>query len=331
MSVRWAIIGCGDIANKRVAPAINREPRSELVAVVRRNEAQSQEFARRHGVPQALTSFAHAITLEDANAFYIATPVYLHAPQTIAAAEAGKHVLVEKPMALSSEECNRMIDACRQNGVKLGVAYYRRFYEIYRLNRELILAGKLGDIQLARVLVSGWFGMPPEEDGYWRVDPKQGGGGPLQDIGSHRLDLLLDLFGFVSSVTARIGTSVLDIPVEDHAHVVLQFASGVEASLTCSWNIAAGRDEWEVFGTKGTFSASPLNGRDVMIEIGGRSERREVPVDENIHYPLIEDFVTAIVDNREPTVTGEQGRDVTRVIEAAYESARRGRTVVLDR
>ncbi len=330
MSLRWAIIGCGDIANKRVAPAINREPRSELIAVVRRHEESCRDFARRHGASLAITSFAHAITLDEVDVFYVATPVYLHAPQTIAAAEAGKHVLVEKPMALNTGECCKMIEACRANGVKLGVAYYRRFYEIYNLTQELIQSGGLGDIRLARVLVSEPYQIQPHEDGYWRVDPAQGGGGPLQDIGSHRIDLLLDLFGPVSEVTAVTGTSTLNIPVEDHVHVVIRFASGVEAVLTCAWHIAARRDEWEILGTRGNLKAAPLNGNEVTIEKNGRQEHRLVQVHENIHYPLIEDFTSAVLENREPRVTGEQGREVTRLIETAYESARQNRPVRMD-
>lgn len=327
MTLRWAVIGCGDIAEKRVAPAINRESRSCLHAVVRRDEAKCRDFAARHGATHALNSFAAAVALDEVDAVYIATPVYLHAAQTMASALAGKHVLVEKPMALTADECAEMTDACRTHGVTLGVAYYRRFYPKVRAMQDLIAAGDLGEPQFVRAFTGGRYRINRGEQGSWRTIPEQGGGGPLQDIGSHRIDLMLALFGPIRRVKAEIGNATLDAPVEDHAHLLFEFANGMKGALHCTWNLGVGRDEWEVYGTEGGASTRDLNGPELVIERGGDREVRSLPADANLHFPLIEDFVEAALSGRDPEIPGEQGRETTRVIEAAYLSAREGKAV----
>src|SRR3954453_20375818 len=132
MPVRWGLLGCGDIARKRVAGAIIDDPTSRLVAAGRRDPDRLGEFCQAFGVERGYTSDAELLADPEVDAVYVATPVRLHLPQTLAAAAVGKHVLVEKPMALSAAECDRMIEACRRAGVRLGVAYYRRFYPIVR-------------------------------------------------------------------------------------------------------------------------------------------------------------------------------------------------------
>src|SRR6266850_5875990 len=121
--VRWGLIGCGDIAKKRVAPALRDSAQSELVAVSRAKAELAEAFAKQFGVGKWYADWYDMLRDTEIDAIYIATPVHLHAPQTIAAAEAGKHVLCEKPMALNVAECDRMIDAARSQRVKLGVAY----------------------------------------------------------------------------------------------------------------------------------------------------------------------------------------------------------------
>ena len=146
MAIRWGIIGCGDVARKRVAGAIQNDPNSELVAVCRRNEKKLREFADEFRVSTATTSAEELIALPEIDAVYIATPVNLHCPQTIAAAETGKHVLVEKPMAMSTAECDEMIAACSKADVRLGVAYYRPFYPVVYRIQQLIAAGEIGTV-----------------------------------------------------------------------------------------------------------------------------------------------------------------------------------------
>jgi predicted dehydrogenase len=141
MQVRWGLLGCGDIARKRVARAINDDPHSRLVGACRRDPSRLQAFCSAFGVERAYTRDADLLADPDLDAVYIATPVHLHLPQTLAAAAAGKHVLVEKPMALSVAECDRMIEACQRHGVLLGIAYYRRFYPVVDRIKQAVAAG----------------------------------------------------------------------------------------------------------------------------------------------------------------------------------------------
>src|SRR6266850_6794364 len=128
----WGLIGCGDIARKRVAPAIRDSASCELIAINRAQSELAAPFAKQFGARRWFLDWKKLLRDDEIDAAYIATPVHLHAEQTIAAAEAGKHVLCEKPMAMNVGECNRMIEACRANGVRLGISYYRRFYPVVK-------------------------------------------------------------------------------------------------------------------------------------------------------------------------------------------------------
>ncbi|HEX2491865.1 MAG TPA: Gfo/Idh/MocA family oxidoreductase, partial [Blastocatellia bacterium] len=130
--LRWGLIGCGDISRKRVAPALQDIPDCEFIAVSRARVDLAEAFVNEFGAKRWYGDWRELIANDEIDAVYIATPVYLHAEQTLAAAEAGKHVLCEKPMAMNPDECEQMIAACRFEGVTLGVAYYRRFYPVIR-------------------------------------------------------------------------------------------------------------------------------------------------------------------------------------------------------
>lgn len=322
MSIRWGIIGCGDVARKRVAGAIQNDPNSELVAVCRRDETKLRKFADDFEVSIATTSAEEVIASAEVDAVYIATPVNLHCPQTIAAASAGKHVLVEKPMAMSTAECDEMIAACADADVRLSVAYYRPFYPVIHRIQELIQAGEIGKVLSVSATTCTPFAIDPGEDGYWRVLPEAGGGGALMDIGSHRLDLFLRLFGPVSDVKAQCGTVAASYQADDVATLAMRFESGVHGVLHCCFGSSTDPDEFAVLGTKGRLVSRPLNGGELIIEHGrDRTTEQHSPA-ANFNSPLIADFSTAILESRLPLVSGEVGRDVNRVMEQAYASSR---------
>lgn len=320
MTIRWGIIGCGDVARKRVAAAIQEETRSELVSVCRRNQAKLDVFQREFDVPSTTTSADELIASPDIDAIYIATPVSLHYPQTIACARAGKHVLVEKPMAMNTSECEEMISACRDGGVKLGVAFYRPFYPVVRRMHELIEAGDIGRVLSVSAVTSTPFAINSDEDGYWRVVPELGGGGALMDIGSHRLDLFLRMFGPIRRIKALCGTVAANYDSDDLAHVIVEFESGAHGTLQCYFGTPIDPDEFSVIGTKGRLVGRPLNNGDLFIEKGGGTQVEHHPPHENFNTPLISDFVSAILEDHAPFVSAEQGREVNRVMEMAYQS-----------
>lgn len=319
MTIRWGLIGVGDIANKRVAAAIQADPNSELVAVCRRSELELQQFAQQFAAPHWFTDVDELLGLDELDAVYIATPVDCHLPHTLAAARAGKHVLVEKPMALDPDQCEQMISACLAANVRLGVAYYRRFYPVVLRAQSLIASGQLGRI-LSIGCVTGNSNRFPADN--WRVIRARGGGGPLMDIGSHRLDVFLQLLGEVHCVQACMMDSP-DFDAEQVATVMVQFNSGAHGVLQSYFGTVDTPDRLEIIGTDGRVTIEDLNQGDLMLGTAAGQTRESHPPADNLHGPLIEDFALAIMQNREPEITGPIGKKTNQIMQNAYSGAGR--------
>ncbi|MEQ8789557.1 MAG: Gfo/Idh/MocA family oxidoreductase [Pirellulaceae bacterium] len=322
MTVRFGLIGCGDVAWKRVARALRQATGSQLVAACRRDVEKLKAFCDEFDVPRRYTSDAELLADGEVDAVYIATPVYLHRRQTQAAAKAGKHVLVEKPMAMTVDDCTDMIDACARHDVRLGVAYYRRFYPAVRRIEELLAAGDLGAPMAATVVTACAPPIFPEEEGSWRVRLEDGGGGALMDIGSHRINLLLHLFGEVAEVVAVCGNIASRYEAEDAASLLIAFSSGVQASLQCLFGPADDPDYFSIVGTEGRVTCVPLNGGELVVERGGERRLESLPPHENFCLPLVKDFIAAIKEGRDPLVGGDEGRLTNLIMETAYQDAR---------
>ena len=310
MRIRWGLIGCGDIARKRVAPALRDSSLCELIAVSRARAELAESFANEFGARRWCADWHDLLMDYEIDAIYIATPVHLHAEQAIAAAERGKHVLCEKPMALNVAECDRIIDACRSNDVKLGVAYYRHFYPAVRRVKELINSGELGVPVVVQVNAFEWFDPEPSSERAWLLEQELSGGGPMFDFGCHRIEVLLDLLGDICDVKATRGNAFFDREVEDVAVANFQFDRGACGTLTVTHAAHEPQDTLDLFFTEGSIHIPVLN-EGTMRVVTKNGERTEVhPNAANIHQPLIEDFASAVLENRDPIVTGEIGRAV---------------------
>jgi predicted dehydrogenase len=249
------------------------------------------------------------------DAIYVATPVHLHAEQTIAAAERGKHVLCEKPMALNVADCDRMIAACRANDVKLGVAYYRHFYPAVRRVKELVDSGELGVPVVVQVNAFEWFDPLQSDPRAWLINKSLSGGGPMFDFGCHRIEVLLDILGEVRDVKATLANTFFDREVEDTATAVFQFERGTCGTLTVTHAVREAQDTFALFCSHGSIHIPVLNAGTMRV-VTPDGERIEThPNAANIHQPLIDDFAAAILENRDPIVTGEIGRAVALVEE----------------
>lgn len=315
--VGWALIGCGDIARKRVAPALRDAPNSRLVSVSRENAATVEQAAKELGAEKAFADWREQVADPEAQAVYVATPVDVHAEQTVAAAEAGKHVLCEKPMAMSAAECDRMIDACRTNGVKLGVAYYRRFYPVLRRIRELLASGQIGRPVVAQINAFERFDRKPGEPRSWLLDPARAGGGPMMDFGSHRIEVFLHLLGPLRLEHAETGRVLFEREVEDTATVLFE-ADGVRVQLTVTHAAAEPQDTLDVFCSEGSLHVRALNSGDLRVWTpDGETSEQHAP-HANFHQPLVEDFLAAILEDREPTVDGATGRLVQEHLDRIY-------------
>ena len=313
--VRWGLIGCGDVARKRVAPALRDSALCELVAVSRARSELAASFAREFGARRWSADWHDFLMDYEIDAIYVATPVHLHAEQTIAAAERGKHVLCEKPMALNVAECDRMIAACRANDVKLGVAYYRHFYPAVRRVKELVDSGELGVPVVAQINAFEWFDPTQSDPRAWLINRSLSGGGPMFDFGCHRIEVLIDIFGDVREVKATLANTFFDREVEDTATALFQFERGTCGTLTVTHAAREPQDTFDLFCSHGSIHIPVLN-EGTMRVVTPDGERIEThPNAANIHQPLIDDFATAVLENRDPIVTGEIARAVALIEE----------------
>jgi len=319
--VRWGLIGCGDIARKRVAPALRELESCVLVAINRANAELAASFATEFGARRWYADWRELLLDHEIDAVYVATPVHLHAEQTIAAAETGKHVLCEKPMAMNVAECDRMIAACRANNVRLGVAYYRHFYPVVRRVKELIDSGELGVPIVVQINAFEWFDPKTSDARSWLIEKQLSGGGPMFDFGCHRIEVLLDLFGPIIEVKATLANTLFDREVEDFATAVFQFESGACGTLTVSHAALEPQDTFDLFCSGGSIHIPILN-QGTMRVLTSDGERIEThPNASNIHQPLIEDFTRAILEHRDPIVTGAIGHTVALVEEKIYSAS----------
>jgi 1,5-anhydro-D-fructose reductase (1,5-anhydro-D-mannitol-forming) len=305
--LNWIVIGIGDIATRRVIPAIQAEPRGLLYGLVTRDPAKAAPYNTR-----VWTTLDEALLDPGVEAVYVATPVFLHAPQTIQSLRAGKHVLCEKPMAMNEDEARSMVQTAEESGRILGVAYYRRTYPKLRRAKQLLEAGVIGKPVLAELTSHGWF---DEGEGQrsWLIDPAKAGGGPLYDIASHRIDVLNFLFGEPQRVSAHLSNAVHHYAVEDNATVMIEYAGGVRGIVDVRWHSKVKRDECRIRGTEGEMDLSPLNGPE-FIYPGGRES---IPPHANLHYPMIENFVDAVLGKAQLLSSGASSCCTDWVIERA--------------
>jgi len=295
-TVNWVVAGIGDIARKRVIPAIQSEPRSRLYGFVTRDPAKAAAY---NGA-RSWASIEQAVADPAVDAVYIALPVAFHAGAAIAALRAGKHVLCEKPMAINFAESERMVDggraASRASGRLFGVSYYRRLYPKLLRAKSLIAEGVIGRPLLAEAHCHSWFEIEGRE---WLADPALSGGGPLYDIGSHRIDLMNFLFGKPERACGFRSNAIHRIAVEDSATVLMQFPGGVHAVIDARWNSRIARDQFRIIGENGEIVLDPLNGPELRLgpepRAAGRTEL--LPPHTNLHFPIVENFVDAILAN----------------------------------
>ena len=284
--LHWVLAGIGDIARKRVIPAIQSEPRSTLYGFVTRDAAKVQQFPG----AKAWITVEEAVADPAVDAVYIALPVALHANTAITALRAGKHVLCEKPMALHFAQAEQMVAEARASRRLLGVSYYRRLYPKLIRARQLVKEGAIGRPLLAEANCHGWLHVEGRD---WLTDPALAGGGPLYDTASHRIDAMNFLFGKVERARGLLSNAVHRMGVEDSATVLMQLPGGVHGVVDVRWNSHVARDQFRIIGEDGEINLDPLNSPE--LRVAGRVE--VLPPHENLHYPVVENFADAVLAN----------------------------------
>ncbi len=345
MTVKWGVIGAGGIASRRTIPeGLLPSPQCELVALMDVDPGRAAAAAQRFGVRQWFTRAEDLLALPEVEAVYIATPNCYHKEQTVAAARAGKHVLVEKPMALSERDAEEMVTACRRAGVQLMVAYMMRFHAHHQRLKAMIEAGELGQVTFGRAQLTCWY--PPIPDA-WRQDARLSGGGAFIDMGTHCLDLLEMLIGKVKRLSAFAGTLAFDYPVEDTATVLLEFESGAQGVVDASFCVPdeASQNVLEVRGTRGAVVADHTIGQEAggtmtavtLGQVGGYDAQqarsaapaaRPIEVEPvNTYRAEVEYFVECIEQDREPFSGGAEAIRFVALTEAIYRAARTGQVL----
>ncbi len=315
--ISWGLIGCGDISRRRVAPALRDLDNCDLYAVTRKRADLVEDFANKFGATWT-GLWQELLENDNIQAVYIATPVYLHARQTIAAAKHGKHILCEKPMAMSARECDEMINACAENNVTLGIAYYRHFYPVIHRMKELLSQCRIGDVVAIHMNAFSAFDPDPSHPRHWLVEPSKSGGGPMMDVGCHRIEVMLNLLGAIKITRSIVSNVHLNRDVEDTATALFSFSSGVHGVLSVSHAIFEKADTLRIYGTAGSLHVPNLNRGKLIIETKEGKETEEHPPHPNLHLPLIKAFTDSLLHNRPFDVPGETGREVNAVLDQIY-------------
>jgi predicted dehydrogenase len=329
MSLRFGIIGCGDIAANSFAPSLLKSARAELVAVCRRDLGQARDFAARFGDCTAYDSAEALLDDEQVDAVIVSTPTTNHCDFTLLAAERGKHVLCEKPMAHDAAEARRMIEACEKAGVKLGVAYRRRLFPQVLKAKELIDAGRIGRIVCVRTHYSGYSAIGPDQ---WRVAPRIGGA--LMEMAVHRLEVLLNFAGRPTQVSALVETVHHDWPVDDSDALLLRFADGKIGVHSTILTSPPRRDSAQIDGTEGRILIDSLeySGTSIKLEKpDGLAEVAVRPLEAPyFDLPMIDDFCDAVAQDRQPVCDAISGYWTQAVADAAFASAKQGKLVEVE-
>lgn len=353
--LRSAVIGCGKIAQVH-AQALQNIPETELVAVQSRSEEKAAATAARFGVKH-YTDVATMVKQEGIDVVVICTPHPAHREPALAALENGAHVLVEKPLAVSLEDCDIMMQAAAQNGRQVGMVSQRRFYPSCRRIKDAIDAGKLGTPMLGTVVMYGWRDEKYYSSDPWRGRWKEEGGGVLVNQAPHQLDLLLWYMGSEMEELYGVWQNINHpyIEVEDTAVAIIRFKNGAVANIVVSNAQKPGiYGKVHIHGSNGatagvqtdggamfiagqsTILEPPLNdlwtvpGEEALLNEWKQSDTREFNAQDPVEYYIRlqdQDFIKAIAANRKPLVTADEGRKTVELFSAIYQSTKERRPI----
>jgi 1,5-anhydro-D-fructose reductase (1,5-anhydro-D-mannitol-forming) len=332
MTIGWALLGPGRHADTNVMPQMKKADGAKMVAVLSRDHARGQAFAEKHGFAKVYTSLPELLADSDIHALYDCTPDGFHAANTIAAAKAGKHMLVEKPLAISPQEGEAAIAACRQYGVKLGVVYQQRHEQAIQDARRMIAAGELGDVHLARVQVNLRVASAPPAGGNWRADPVMRSGGTLMSLGDHAFDIMSYILDQkIEQVVAMTDATQDNPPNERVAGMMMKFSKGTIGHTISSGRVPFARRPIEIHGSLGSLmignAFAYLAGADEdartsveLVNKDGRSVRHYEPTE--CFRREVEQFGRAIAGTDEPMTSAEDGLYAIRINDLFYETIR---------
>ena len=336
MPTGWAILGTGRHPELKAAPAIHRAPDARLVAVLSREQQRAEAAAAQFGAERGYSDLATLLADPEIDAVWVCTPNALHASQTLRALDAGKHVLCEKPMALSVEDAVAMLALAARRGLQLGIGFHLRHHPGYRAARQAVQSGSLGDITYARAQ----WAVPLRRVlwGSWWGEPEMAGAGILMGTGVHAIDLLRAVLGReVSEVFAWDDAEQWEKPIDFSMMMLLRFEGGAFAHVAASRRFGHPVNELTVYGTAGRLSAPDLLWEELRgaLELATdeavqRWEFRRSPTPlTDLYTAQVEAFMRAMSGDAAFEASAQDGLAVVRITEAVIESARSGRPVAV--
>jgi predicted dehydrogenase len=319
-TIKWGIIGCGDVTEVKSGPAFNKVSQSKLVAVMRRNGEKAKDYALRHNVPKWYDDANQLINDPEVNAIYVATPPLSHEEYTIAALQSGKPVYVEKPMALNAAAGTRMMNAANENNLKLTVAHYRRAQPMFLKIKELLDEESIGDIKFVDLKCLQPPLSPNELQNTktkWRVDPTVSGGGLFHDLAPHQLDLMLYFFGEIKNATGVSYNQAALYAADDIVCGNLLFESGVIFNGVWCFSVTAAeaKENCEINGSEGVISFSVFGDPSIRISRKSKTEIIQFEKLAHVQQPMIGKCVEYFLDQGPNPCSAENGVKVMRVID----------------
>lgn len=335
--IKWGVIGCGGIADRRTIPGMVLAENAELVAVMDKDPDRTEQVRQKYNVKYAYTDEKELLQQADIDAVYIATPVFCHKEQVFLAADAGKHILLEKPMGVTTEEAAEMLAYCEKKGVKLGVGFMMRFHAVHQRIKEEIKKGALGEIVSAYAKFNCWSPVLPVK---WRQTKTFSGGGAMMDMGIHCIDLLQYFTDMkAKEVVGLSGNQIFTYPdTEDTATALMRMENGALFTVEANFNIpdSIGGCKFEIYGTKGSLVAEGTvgqveSGRVVLTQ---QNENQAVSetldyISGNMYTKEIEAFSKAILEESQVPVTASEAIYNQKIVEAVYESQESGKRISL--
>ena len=345
--VKWGVLGAGGIADRRTLPGMMVAENAELVAVMEINAEFAEKLRAKYNAKRAYTDYKALIADPEVECVYIASPVTCHKDQVIAAAQAGKHVLCEKPISLSLAECEEVRAACEKAGILSATGFMMRYHAFHQKMKQLIADGKLGQVVSARAQLTCWY---PEIPGAWRQDKKLSGGGALIDMGVHCIDLIEYITGGKTVKTVGFNdTKTFSYNVDDSSNILIKLDNGVTGYVDSHFNLPddAAFCRLEFYGTKGSLLAEgtigQVEGGTVKAVFSGddagyaaeqnRTQSGAVELTAefgNMYTKEIESFSDSILNGTPVQVPLTDAIHIQKVVEAAYKSSDTGEVQNVD-
>lgn len=314
-TIKWGIIGCGNVTEVKSGPGFQKASNSELVAVMRRNGELAKDYAQRHGVPNWYDKAEDLIADPNVDAIYVATPPSTHTSYALQAIEAGKPVYIEKPMGLNYKDCKVLLDTSKKHNVPVYVAYYRRALPYFLKIKELLDENRIGEVRSVTVTQFRKNEIVDPNNLPWRLIPEISGGGLFHDLACHTLDVLDMLLGPIVSSKGHGSNQAKISPADDTISLSFSFESEVLGTGLWCFDAYKNREWNEIIGTHGKIKFTTFTFEPIELHTSSGMESFTINPPEHIQQALIQTIVDELLGLGTALSTGETAIRTTQVMD----------------